>query len=1165
MDIDRSLRKTIEYFVSAENNSVTGPGRYLAHTRIKIRPGFSGFSSTDRKKTAEATLRTNAQYPIPGPGAYLSRSYVAEEAVKSNAFKTKVPRFAPSSVGSTVFTESSLMYNPGVGTYTPSIPPAKVSASASARVGSNDFGSIAARRSPFPERGQSPHAAHQRRVGESVAAARAKLQQQHARYASAPRRRMPGDVAGAQRFVRAGGKSRRRHTEQAGAMKAKPAASPSTLGKTQRRSHTPNAAKIDARLGLATEAFSGAGVDTVGPDRYDPGFVPSSSTRKAATNFSKSKDARKGPFAAAEKRAKAVPSPARYNPGRSSSMESSMRADAFVQRRRSGGETGGAPAAAARATGTYVSGSRAAGALVARVKPMPRPSAAFSSRVPNIETWLEEKKGRLMPGPGDYSLREPNPPQSDSDPLGYRTGVVMSESVQSAAARAAARAGRRVLNASSPSTRRFSHSRLNEPYRPGVNSPIRSSACGTLAPAGVFAFDALGARGGGFGSGMKRVSVFSPSRTAAAEPGPASYNRMPSSFVRKSQAVTLRGESVGFASTASRPCLVEGDADPNLTPGPGPGAYVQSEDLVPLPLGQNERAGSPPPPVPIATEAGEERRAGGAGADDADANAADADADAAAAVAAAATATGAPASAPGATAASAARPASPTRVEVVIAVQRGEGQGGMGVRAQSAARASSARASKARGFTPGEQEPRPYTGASYERLGAAAGAVPPGSPPMSGWQESAARNGEREAEVDARSVAPREPAVPFGGRDSRWRGSVLSDDQVASHGGTPGPGAYESLYRTIAADTGALGALAEDVLVAVSLSSSARDDAAAPIRDAMPSAVHIALPSGAGGASSLHSASTSAGAGAGASGAATVGPRSRPGSPIHVRVGSSEAHLRPMSVVRAGAAALPNTGVVAQAKPTSPATKRRPASTSAAMSGVKIPAAMAPGAAAAPPLERDETAHKFPAARTEADANSATFVAAAAPGFYPSTSNAQYFNRHGRGPAKVGVASMRRANAPAWSTAARFGNSMHAVAANGAVNYHIVGTDSTPGVGRYSLRRTMEYRTDERRELGIAGEAKIAFAQTSRRWGGPDDHFAASGAECASCSHAVSCAFYAFRCTRLRALSKESAAALLARTHDGDSRSRSLSCCSRSRSHSRSARHARAGSVRPDR
>ena len=32
----------------------------------------------------------------------------------------------------------------------------------------------------------------------------AKLQQQHARYASAPRRRMPGDVAGAQRFVRAG-------------------------------------------------------------------------------------------------------------------------------------------------------------------------------------------------------------------------------------------------------------------------------------------------------------------------------------------------------------------------------------------------------------------------------------------------------------------------------------------------------------------------------------------------------------------------------------------------------------------------------------------------------------------------------------------------------------------------------------------------------------------------------------------------------------------------------------------------------------------------------------------------------------------------------------------------------------------------------------------------
>ena len=1094
MDLGRSRKN--DYFVSAENNPATGPGRYLAHTRIKIRPGFSGFSSTDRKKTAEATLRTNAQYPMPGPGAYLSRSYVTEEAAKSNAFKTTVPRFAPSSVGSTVFSESSLMSNPGVGTYMPSIPPAKVSASASGRVGSNDFGSIAARRSPFPERGQSPHAAHQRRVGESVVAARAKLEQQHARHANAPRRRMPGDVAGAQRFVRAGGKSKRRPTEQAGATKAKPPASPSTLGNTQRRSHTPNAAKIDARLGLATEVFSGAGVDTVGPDRYDPGFVPSSSARKAATNFSKSKDARKGPFAAAEKRAKAVPSPARYNPGRSSSMESSVRADAFVQRRRSGGEAGSAPAAAARAAGTYVSGSRAAGALVARAKAVPRPSAAFSSRVPNIETWLEEKTGRSMPGPGDYSLREPNPPQSDSDPLGYRTGIVMSESVQSAAARAAARAGHRVLSASSSSMRRRSHARLNEAYLPGVNSPIRSSALGALAPIGAFAFDALGARGGGFGSGMKRVSVFSPSRTAAAEPGPASYNRMPSSFVRKSQAVTLRGESVGFASTASRPCLVEGDADPNLTPGPGPGAYVQSEDLASLPLTPSKRAGSPPPAAPIAAEAQEERRGASAGAG--------AGADAAAAAAAdAATAVDAPAAAPAAPAASAARPASPTRVEVMLAVQTGDGWSGAGARARSAARASSARATRARGFTPGEQQQRPYTGASYERLGTAAGVVTPASPPMSGWRESATRDGEREAEIASRSAAPREPAgASFGGRDSRWRGSVLSDDQVASHGGTPGPGAYESRYRTIAADTGALGASAEDALIALSLAPSARDDDTAPIRDAMPNAVHIAPPGGAGGAggaSSSRSAKTNAvatGAATGAAiGAATVGPRSRPGSPIHVRVGSSEAQSRPVPV-KAGVAALPDTGVVAQTKPTSPATKRRPSSTPTAMSGVKISAAMAPGAAAMR-LAREETARKFVAARTEADANSATFVAAAAPGFYPSTSNAQYFNRHGRGPAKVGVASMRRANTPAWGTATRFGNSMHAVAANGAVNYHIVGTDSTPGVGRYSLRRTMEYRPDER-ALGVAVEAKIAFAQTSRRWGGPDDHFAASGAQCAS-------------------------------------------------------------------
>ena len=986
-DVSRSARRTEQYFVAQDNNDCVGPGNYIAHTRIRIRPGFSGFASTDRKKTSEVKARTSKRYPVPGPGSYLTRTYVTEERVKSNAFRTKVARMAPNTTGSTVFSASSVVDNPGPGVYSPQRQPRRSTKAASASVGANNFGSVEPRRSPFPDVKPSPHAAAQQRVAQGIAAARAKLEAQHRRAVRRPRRGGPGgEIAALGRFATAGGASKRAPHAK---LVERPALAPTN---PSRRAHTPASAVIGAPTLLQGSAslHSGSGVDTVGPDRYAPGFTPRNMAgRRSAINFGRSKEVRAGPFAAAEKHAANVPASNLYAPERATSIEQGVRANAYVQRRL----PKEASSLRAPMVGTYLSGTRAAGPLVAAARPMPRPSAAFSSRVPNIETSLLEKNGRKMPGPGEYSLRRPNPPQSDSDPLGYRTGVVTSESAHSAAARAAARAGCRVLSTSRANS---SSGRLNERTIVDIGgiSPIRSGVFPARTQRGRAGHDA-------FGSGMKRVSALEPSKTSAMEPGPANYNSLSTSFTPKRQTVTLRGESVGFASTASRPCLVEGmRGDPNLTPGPGPGAYDPPKDLVPLPALHAEVEPTPQP-TPPAT--------------------------------------------PGA--------AGSGTQQVTVRVVRGGEK-----------------------FAPAEQAmSRPFSGAAYVPLGTADSTRGDRGQQVD-WKvlvENKGAGDESVRLVSAPGDAAKRTISAFGSRDNRWRGSLLSDDEVASHGNTPGPGAYDPRVS-------AMESFHEPGAVAVALGPNSLAPEAALGDSVAVSASQLSK--GVGGwrpedgtlvLSSEHPSVT-------APNSARGGSRSRAGS----RQGQTRArsHSPPQPSRKEMNFVVPPeiSGVAEDATPLEVAGRTKPTTPKEGAQRDRVDVRV-------PSYEqaREDVAREF-------YSNPAMFIAAAAPGFYPSSSNSSYFNRRGR----FTLSSLRKA--PAWGTAPRFGNSIHAVAAGGAVHFHMVGQDATPGVGEYSLRREMPLPEEVLEHLIPTREQRTAFAASARRWGGVDDHFAAVGSECKS-------------------------------------------------------------------
>jgi hypothetical protein len=110
----RSHRQTS--MEQASTPAAVGPGAYTGHDRKVVAPSYAAFSSTNERNMSS---NEGTSSMTPGPGAYSkSHSDVKDSRRKSNAFSTKVSRFAPSAPGSTVFLPSSIEHNPGPGQYT---------------------------------------------------------------------------------------------------------------------------------------------------------------------------------------------------------------------------------------------------------------------------------------------------------------------------------------------------------------------------------------------------------------------------------------------------------------------------------------------------------------------------------------------------------------------------------------------------------------------------------------------------------------------------------------------------------------------------------------------------------------------------------------------------------------------------------------------------------------------------------------------------------------------------------------------------------------------------------------------------------------------------------------------------------------------------------------
>ncbi|KAF0720523.1 Aste57867_242 [Aphanomyces stellatus] len=115
----RSRRATS--FSSGHTPAIVGPGSYAADNLVQsnVHPSYSAFASSDRRDLNK-NMGTSAI--TPGPGAYITEvpqpttTSLAQQP--SNAFTTKVPRFAPNAPGSTIYLPSSVQDNPGPGAYT---------------------------------------------------------------------------------------------------------------------------------------------------------------------------------------------------------------------------------------------------------------------------------------------------------------------------------------------------------------------------------------------------------------------------------------------------------------------------------------------------------------------------------------------------------------------------------------------------------------------------------------------------------------------------------------------------------------------------------------------------------------------------------------------------------------------------------------------------------------------------------------------------------------------------------------------------------------------------------------------------------------------------------------------------------------------------------------
>ena len=106
---DRSIMR------NAGTDGNVGPGSYgVSIMASTAAPSYAGFSSSDARRLNNNKSQAAAN---PGPGSYLSQPYSQVHGCSSNAFKTSVPRLAPTAPGSTLFQESTSRENPGPGDY----------------------------------------------------------------------------------------------------------------------------------------------------------------------------------------------------------------------------------------------------------------------------------------------------------------------------------------------------------------------------------------------------------------------------------------------------------------------------------------------------------------------------------------------------------------------------------------------------------------------------------------------------------------------------------------------------------------------------------------------------------------------------------------------------------------------------------------------------------------------------------------------------------------------------------------------------------------------------------------------------------------------------------------------------------------------------------------
>ncbi|OWZ05005.1 hypothetical protein PHMEG_00022985 [Phytophthora megakarya] len=120
MTITTRSKRMSAFGTGASTPSTVAPGSYAPEQVITSfgvhtqRPLFSSFATTE-KRTLNENKTTSAI--TPGPGAYIGESRRHHIFSHSNVFTTKTSRFAPSAPGSTIFRASSVLDNPGPGSY----------------------------------------------------------------------------------------------------------------------------------------------------------------------------------------------------------------------------------------------------------------------------------------------------------------------------------------------------------------------------------------------------------------------------------------------------------------------------------------------------------------------------------------------------------------------------------------------------------------------------------------------------------------------------------------------------------------------------------------------------------------------------------------------------------------------------------------------------------------------------------------------------------------------------------------------------------------------------------------------------------------------------------------------------------------------------------------